>query len=249
MSLGGAGAPAVISRSVCCCNADLSAPRHSMIAKLGQRFNAAGIGSAARVLLRDRSLMLPHVHVPDISWIDWRALKERGFAGVVFDKDNTLTAPYVATVWPTLGESLEECRKCFGENVALLSNSAGLYQFDPAGVEADALEKSLGISVIRHGSKKPAGNADALKKRFGCDASLLVMVGDRHLTDVVYGNKNGLLTISTEPLTLKGEPFIVTRVRRFEDAMLRRWKSSGLKPPPHSLHTTEFDFIKDPGCW
>ncbi|XP_024530665.1 uncharacterized protein LOC9632564 isoform X2 [Selaginella moellendorffii] len=179
MSLGGAGAPAVISRSVCCCNADLSAPRHSMIAKLGQRFNAAGIGSAARVLLRDRSLMLPHVHVPDISWIDWRALKERGFAGVVFDKDNTLTAPYVATVWPTLGESLEECRKCFGENVALLSNSAGLYQFDPAGVEADALEKSLGISVIRHGSKKPAGNADALKKRFGCDASLLVMVGRR----------------------------------------------------------------------
>lgn len=37
-------------------------------------------------------------------------------------------------------------------------------------------------------------------------------VGDRYFTDVVYGNRNGLLTIRPAPLTLQGEPFIVQQV-------------------------------------
>jgi phosphatidylglycerophosphatase GEP4 len=37
----------------------------------------------------------------------------------------------------------------------------------------------------------------------------MVMVGDRYLTDVVYGNRNGMLTIRPAPLTLEGEPSTV----------------------------------------
>ena len=39
------------------------------------------------------------------------------------------------------------------------------------------------------------------------------MVGDRYLTDVVYGNRNGMLTIRPAPLTLEGEPSTVHLVR------------------------------------
>ena len=58
-------------------------------------------------------------------WVDWKALRDRGFEGVVFDKDNTLTAPYALAVWPALGPSLQECQAIFEGRVALLSNSAG----------------------------------------------------------------------------------------------------------------------------
>ena len=45
-----------------------------------------------------------------------------------------------------------------------------------------------------------------------CKAEELVMIGDRYLTDVVYGNRNGLLTIRPAPLTLEGEPSAVLLV-------------------------------------
>ena len=38
------------------------------------------------------------------------------------------------------------------------------------------------------------------------------MVGDRYLTDVVYGNRHGMLTIRPTPLTLVGETFVVRMV-------------------------------------
>lgn len=37
-------------------------------------------------------------------------------------------------------------------------------------------------------------------------------MGDRPFTDVVFGNRNGFLTILTEPLSLVQEPFIVRQV-------------------------------------
>lgn len=40
----------------------------------------------------------------------------------------------------------------------------------------------------------------------------LVQVGDRPFTDIVYGNRNGFLTILTNPLSLAEEPFIVRQV-------------------------------------
>lgn len=39
------------------------------------------------------------------------------------------------------------------------------------------------------------------------------MVGDRYLTDIVFGNRLGMLTVRTEPLTLRGEPKAVLLVK------------------------------------
>lgn len=223
--------------------------RKSMWSKLGQRVNVAGIQFASRIMLWDHHLAVPHISVPDIRWVDWKALRDRGFEGVVFDKDNTLTAPYALALWPALTTSLQECQAVFEGRIALLSNSAGLYQFDPDGVEAKALEERLGIPVIRHETKKPAGTADDLAKHFGCDPSRLIMVGDRYFTDIVFGNNNGLLTIRPAPLTSVGEPFIVQKVRMFEEAAVGRWIRQKVQPKEHSLFTSPHDFIRDSACW
>ncbi|XP_059663330.1 phosphatidylglycerophosphate phosphatase 1, chloroplastic/mitochondrial isoform X2 [Cornus florida] len=182
-------------------------------AALGQRINLEGIVSSVAVVARDRHLALPHISVPDISYIDWPELKAKGFQGVVFDKDNTITVPYSLTLWPPLRSSLERCKSVFGNEIAVFSNSAGLNEYDPDGWKARALEGAIGIQVIRHGVKKPAGTAEEIEKHFGFESSRLIMVGDRPFTDIVYGNRNGFLTVLTEPLSLAEEPFIVKQIR------------------------------------
>jgi len=42
--------------------------------------------------------------------------------------------------------------------------------------------------------------------------SVCGQVGDRPFTDIVYGNRNGFLTVLTEPLSRAEEPFIVRQV-------------------------------------
>ncbi|GAB2228491.1 hypothetical protein Droror1_Dr00022612 [Drosera rotundifolia] len=207
-----------------------------MKAALGQRLNLEGIICTAKVMARDQNLALPQARAEDIRWIDWAELHRRGFKGVVFDKDNTITAPYVSSLWPPFKPSIQRCKSVFGqENVAIFSNSTGLFQFDPDGSKATALEHEIGMRVIRHRVKKPAGNAQEIQKHFGCPSEMLVMVGDRRFTDVVYGNRNGFFTILTEPFSDSGEPFVVKQLRKVEDSLVHRWCKRGLRPIQHSL--------------
>lgn len=92
---------------------------------LGQSINLEGIVSSVSVLARDRHLALPHVSVPDIRYIDWDELKNKGFRAVVFDKDNTITVPYSLKLWGPLRSSMEQCKSVFGDDIAVFSNSAG----------------------------------------------------------------------------------------------------------------------------
>ncbi|KAI3830803.1 hypothetical protein MKX03_002891 [Papaver bracteatum] len=202
---------------------------------LGQRLNIEGITSFVNVVTKERNLGIPHITIEDIRWIDWGEMKKRGFKGVVFDKDNTLTLPYSLSLWSPLETSLDHCRSVFGDNVVVFSNSAGLRQFDADGTKARAVEESIGVHVLRHSVKKPAGDAKEIEKYFGCGTSQLLMVGDRHFTDVVYGNRNGFLTILTKPLSLVDEPFIVKQVRKLEGYLVNYWYQKGLKPNNHNL--------------
>mgnify|MGYP003748039851 CR=1 FL=1 len=106
-----------------------------------QNVNAAGVSLFASMAFgAKRDLAMPHLEVPDVRWIDWDALHAAGFRAIVFDKDNTLTAPYSNEVYPRLAGALRSCVEAFGaEQVAVLSNSAGTPD-DPGGVAADALQ-------------------------------------------------------------------------------------------------------------
>ncbi|KAL9993880.1 putative PGP phosphatase, mitochondrial/chloroplastic [Helianthus debilis subsp. tardiflorus] len=149
-------------------------------AAVGQRINVKGILFTVSVITRHRNWMTPHVWVPDVRYIDWAALKRKGFEGVVFDKDNTLTVPYYLWV-------------CGGRLPRLWS-----------------------------------------------------LVGDRPFTDIVYGNRNGFLTILTSPLSLAEETFIVKQVRKIELALLNWWLRKGLKPANPRLLPDALDCVREP---
>ncbi|PKA58111.1 hypothetical protein AXF42_Ash019815 [Apostasia shenzhenica] len=213
----------------------------------GQSLNAAGIASFLSVATREPHLALPHLSVSDLRWIDWAELERIGFRGVVFDKDNTLTAPYSLCLCPKISAAFSRCQAVFPGRIAVFSNSVGLHQYDADSSEARAFEESVGgIHVIRHEMKKPAGTAEDIENYFGCPAADIVMVGDRYFTDIVYGNRNGFLTILTEPLCPSKEPFIVKQVRKLEDYLVQSWYKSGLKPIRHVLLSEAHSCVKDP---
>ncbi|MEW5301463.1 MAG: hypothetical protein WDW36_004322 [Sanguina aurantia] len=205
------------------------------MSKLQQNFNSAGVSLFIQILGGDHRIALPHLTVPDIRSLNWVALREAGFKGVVFDKDNTLSRPYDPNIDPKLRSSVEECKRVFGGKLVLYSNSAGLTQFDPQGLEAAALEVSTGIPVLRHAAKKPAGGSEELESHFGCPSSQLLMVGDRYLTDIVFGNRHGMMTVRPAPLVLEGEPAGVVVARRVEEFYIRRWSGRGILAPDHPL--------------
>lgn len=99
-------------------------------AVVGQSINLEGISGAFGIIAKDRHLVVPHIAVQDIRYIDWVELKRKGFQGVVFDKDNTLTVPYSFTISRPLRFSVEECKSVFGTNIAVFSNSAGKFLID-----------------------------------------------------------------------------------------------------------------------
>ena len=264
-----------------------------------QSLNLAAIRTTARVILREPALALPHAHVRDIGELDFAKLRAAGCRGVVFDKDNTLTAPYANEVYPRLAGALRSCVQTFGaERVAVLSNSAGTPD-DPGGVAADTLQvgvrvevrvrvrvshlpllhrlaaggptasaapqpstptltlrgiagdrapslaslspnlglapqAALGVHVLRRRHKKPRG-FESVRKHFGCDGTELVMVGDRYLTDVTFGNLHGMLTVHTEQLTTVGDNRVAQQMRRIEDWLVARYVRQGVRAPPHPL--------------
>ena len=226
----------------------------SLLGKLGQSMNVAGISLFLKLAVSDASLAVPHVDCESIQDIDWFKLKQAGFTAVIFDKDNTLTIPYATDVYPPLLESVKECTQAFGnERVCVYSNSAGLEQYDPNGMEAKHLEKELGIRVARHKEKKPSGSGAELAKFLNNDShskkessnsrgetnspcEKFVFVGDRYLTDVVFGNKSGMFTIRVAPFDVSNESKAIAAARSIESYFLRRWRTKNkTKPTPHAL--------------
>jgi len=87
-----------------------------------------------------------------VSDIDFLELKRRGVRALVFDKDNTLTNPYTNELHPTAVLAIQEVRKHFGPNGAVVfSNSLG----DVADKKNDyaaakKTEAALGLPILKH---------------------------------------------------------------------------------------------------
>ncbi|KAL9181880.1 hypothetical protein ACHAXT_012223 [Thalassiosira profunda] len=166
-----------------------------------QSINLKALSTLASVVRRPY-LAAPHVFVPTVSEVSYEALRDHcGIKAVIFDKDNTLTAPYENELHPRARLGLQSALDTFGRsNVAILSNSAGTAD-DPGFEDGKKIEEALGIAVIKHTEKKPGG-LDEVMQHFPNvkEPSELCMVGDRLLTDVVFGNLHGMLTVHILPL-------------------------------------------------
>ena len=105
---------------------------------IGQYLNTQGLKSFFNALLFNRSHFTPHLRSKSVASINYKALHSSGIKYIVFDKDNTLTAPYKREYFSAKIRYavLDECAEAFGiHHVAIISNSAGSKD-DKDGIEA-----------------------------------------------------------------------------------------------------------------
>ncbi|KAJ6497545.1 mitochondrial PGP phosphatase-domain-containing protein [Mycena sanguinolenta] len=156
--------------------------------------NVPGLLVPIQLIFNPR-IILPNLVVKDIRHLDFRALKEAGYCGAVFDKDNCLTLPHKDELVPELQDAWDECRQTFGEgNVLIVSNSAGSNS-DTGGIQAESVKRSLQVPVLFHSTSKPGYSCiKAIQRYFSSlrdpiRPEQLIVVGDRIFTDVVLANR------------------------------------------------------------
>jgi phosphatidylglycerophosphatase GEP4 len=125
---------------------------------MSQSINVKAIVTLVTSVLHRPNLIVPHLSVPTISSVDFASLRDHcGIRAIIFDKDNTLTAPYEMNLHSKAVLGVEESIRVFGtEKISILSNSAGTMGEDDNMNEARQTELALGIPVIRHKEKKPS---------------------------------------------------------------------------------------------
>jgi phosphatidylglycerophosphatase GEP4 len=157
--------------------------------------------------------------------IRYSKLKERGIKCVVFDKDNTLTAPYQSEWYNArLQDCINDCKAEFGAvNVAICSNTAGSLRDKKKHnyADAEALQVILDLKVIRHDVNKPNTPISEIVSHFQSHRSMeigetlplrpdeIAIIGDRLVGDILWGNSLGMMSIKTQPLTPVGENWAV----------------------------------------
>ncbi|KZT39106.1 HAD-superfamily phosphatase [Sistotremastrum suecicum HHB10207 ss-3] len=193
--------------------------------------NVPAILAALKLAIRPH-LIVPSITIRDIRQLNFNALKDAGYKGVVFDKDNCVTLPNRDTLIPDLEESWQSCLKTFGRgHVLIVSNSAGTAD-DPGLLAAESVSHYLGVPVLQHSSPKPSSKCiQSISDYFSSlssgsvDLKDLAVVGDRLLTDVIMANSMGSLSVWTNGIWEKE----ATAIREGEKALLsltKRWKGT-----------------------
>ncbi|KAK8794775.1 hypothetical protein WA158_001756 [Blastocystis sp. Blastoise] len=200
-----------------------------------QSWNSSGISAFFKVFttLKSKQNLLPHMSYKTIVEIPFEKLKENGIELVVFDKDNTLTAPYKNEYFTDeVKKTVEKCQSLFGySNVIMLSNSLGA----EGEIKVDKkVDSNLNIYIFIHKHKKPEGFKE-LSEIYNIPYRNMIVVGDRYLTDIYGGNEYGMMTCHVDPFTEEGDNTMAKHARRLENQLVEKYKKQNIQAPSHPL--------------
>ncbi len=163
-----------------------------------------------------RALCTPDERHASMAEIDFEELWNAGRRQVVFDVDGTLTRYHIPVPSPGVMEALRKARS-LGFAMCALSN-------DVKSGRVKSLEGMLEMPVLIANPKKP--HPRSLRPVLGYfelrNASDLVVVGDRLLTDVLVGNRVRAYTILVDPFQNNNDPLNIAIARRYERMLYRR---------------------------
>lgn len=178
-------------------------------------------------IIFNRRMLIPTISLKSVADLDLDSLESLGIKYLVFDKDNTLSVPYGEKIHPSLDNKMNEIKShnIYKNSAAILSNSVGSSD-DEDYKDAVKCEDVFGIPVIRHKTKKP-GCVNEVIHHFSNNSSNnkikseeICMVGDRLLTDIVFGNRNNMKTVLVKPLSVVKDHPIAILIRFVERKIL-----------------------------
>ncbi len=154
--------------------------------------------------------LYPSDYVKSTYSIDFKALYDQGYRGVIFDVDNTLV-PHNAPADERAIAFFKELHD-IGFHALLLSNNK-----EP---RVKTFKEAVTYCSYIYKANKPSakGYKEAMKQ-MGTDETNTIFVGDQILTDIWGANRAGIRSIMVEPvLKWKEEPQII--LKRFLEAFI-----------------------------
>lgn len=152
--------------------------------------------------------------LPDYEFAKITKISQDFFAGaklLIFDVDNTLFFSETTIIEKEIIDWFKPINQKY--NCTCLSNSSTISE------RKEKISELLGCEIFLSRRKKPSKKLfEEIRKKFKLNNNDKVfVVGDRILTDVLFGNKSGAVTVLVKPLSRKEEPFIIKTIRTFEN--------------------------------
>lgn len=155
--------------------------------------------------------------LPDYEFVKVTKISQDFFVGatlIIFDVDNTLFFSETTVIEKEIIDWFSQIIKKY--NCVCLSNSSSMAK------RKEKISELLGCEVFLSRRKKPSKKLfEEIRKKFKLNNNDKVFViGDRVLTDVLFGNRNNAITVLVEPLSRKEEPLVIKIMRIFENFSL-----------------------------
>ncbi|KAB8296772.1 hypothetical protein EYC80_002189 [Monilinia laxa] len=159
-------------------------------------------------LLARPTLVLPQAtistfnHLPIPLNSAFKKYKNVDIRAVVLDKDNCFAYPKSNDIYEPYNEKFKKLREAYpGRRLLIVSNTAGAESLDRSGKLAAEVEKSTGVTVLPHASKKPGCGPDLMEyfSRYPetgvTRPDQIAIVGDRLTTDIMMANLMGSYSV------------------------------------------------------
>ena len=157
-------------------------------------------------------LLKPDMIATSVSAVDLDELARRGIRGLLLDLDNTLVAWRRCEVQADVRRWAEEARGR-GFRMCVASNTRNNRRLEQ-------LARDLQIDFVKGVVKPRRGGLTRAMAAIGTTPSNTAVIGDQIFTDVLGGNRTGLLTILVRPIDKR--EFFGTRISRAVERLLFR---------------------------
>lgn len=154
-----------------------------------------------------------------VTAIDPRILWAQGIRGLVLDVDRTLAPRHLLILPETVRRWVAQVRSQF--KVHLLSNNLSRRRIV-------WVAKELHLPYCLAARKPSRGSLRQVLKTINLPPAQVAMVGDRLFTDVLVGNRMGMMSLLVQPIDPDGQASHQDRLYRME---LRLLKALGLLTP------------------
>lgn len=135
----------------------------------------------------------PDVYVKSLAHLDFTKLFLAGFRMILLDIDNTLAQHGSVYGTPYSFEQVARIHEA-GLACTIISNARTK--------RAQTFAESLGIPYVPSAQKPSTkGIRQVLKRDLSLTESQMIIIGDQLLTDILAGNRAGILTILVDPVS------------------------------------------------